>query len=113
MQFRRHPASPTPSHFSVVTNTPSPEPNSRNQHRRHPVSGLFRHCTQNGRTGVSPFRAAPLRETVHILFVGCPEPLPQHGEGMRTTARTTRPVCLRPVFRETGLAESAPLQQPV
>ena len=31
MQFRRHPASPTPSHFSVVTNTPSPEPNSRNQ----------------------------------------------------------------------------------
>ena len=32
MQFRRHPASPTPSHFSVVTNTPSPEPNSRNQH---------------------------------------------------------------------------------
>ena len=31
MQFRRHPASPTPCHFSVVTNTPSPEPNSRNQ----------------------------------------------------------------------------------
>ena len=26
MQFRRHPASPTPSHYSVVTNNPSPEP---------------------------------------------------------------------------------------
>ena len=31
VQFRRHSASPTPSHFSIITNTPSPEANTRNQ----------------------------------------------------------------------------------
>ena len=31
VQFRRHSASPTLSHFSIITNTPSPEANTRNQ----------------------------------------------------------------------------------
>ena len=48
MQFRRHPASPTPTHYSVVTNNPSPEPNSRNQQQgrsiRRALSRSRRQC---------------------------------------------------------------------